>query len=119
MEIKHPKILQLYARVLPPTFFIYVASVSLIDWSPNAFSSDMSIVSALVYTIGMVLFGLYLALVYYFLPPLIYPSANDTWLKHIISTLLTVITVGLGPVVLYWLTIDKWFSKYIDANHIK
>jgi len=101
MEIKHPKVHQFYARWLPPIFVIYVAAISLINWTPNTFASDMSIGAIIVYTIGMVLFGLYLALVYWFLPPLIYPSANDTWLKHIITMLCTAITAGLGPVILY------------------
>ena len=116
MEIKHPKLLQFYARFLPPTFFVYIAGISLIDWGPDAFASNMTMWSGLIYTIGMILFGLYLALVYRFLPSLIYPSANDTWLKHIFSQLFTAVTVGLGPVILYWLTIDRWFSKFIEEN---
>lgn len=121
MEIKHPKLLQFYARTLPPIFFIYIAVISLTDWGGDAFAIDMIATSipiwpGIIYTIGVILFLLYLVLVYWFLPPLIYPSANDTWLKHIFSQLFTAITVGLGPVILYWLTTDKWFSKFIEEN---
>ena len=119
MKIKHPKLFQFYARALPPVFFVYIAIIALIDWPTDAFASNMTIASAIAYTTGVVLFGLYLVLVYWFLPPLIYPSANDTWIKHIVAQLFTAITVGFGPIILYWVTIDRWFSKYIEENQIK
>jgi hypothetical protein len=79
-------------------------------------ATSIPILPGILYTIGVILFLLYLVLVYWFLPPLIYPSANDTLLKYLISMLFTAITVRLGPVILYWLTIDKWFSKYLKEE---
>lgn len=71
-------------------------------------------------TIGFLIFfffmGPYLALVYWFLPPLIYPSMENNLIKKILFFVFTALTVGIGPVALYWINVDRSFTQYTQKS---
>ena len=117
MKTKNAKILQYYTRFWPPifciAFIIFLMVVEKLPTDHDPYTFDPQTIAFLIFFLFM---GPYLVLVYWFLPPLIYPSIENNWIKRTLFYLFTSITIGLGPVILYWVYVDRSYTQYLQGS---
>lgn len=117
MKKKNAKRLQYFARYWPPIFYIaFVIFMLVFEKLPtdqDPYSFDPRIIGFIIFFLFM---GPHLVLVYWFLPPLIYPSMENNLIKNILFFFFTGLTIGIGPVILYWINVDRSFTQYIHES---
>jgi hypothetical protein len=117
MKRKRAQIFQLFARYLPPFFYLAFV-VWMLVWEKlpsdqDPYNFDPETIGS---TIFFFIYAPYLMLTCFFLPPLIYPSLKDDGKKSFMALMFAIFTLGIGPVILYWIKVDKLYTQYIQEE---
>ena len=118
MNLRRAKLIRMLARVSPPLMWAALIAINLFtDNTPRAI--DPHSMPPLHDLLAIALLFPYLLLIYIVLPPLIYPQVKDGWNWRIVWLFFAGLTVGLGPIILYWCRVDKWLSLWIQTEEAK